>query len=322
MKTYLITGGAGFIGSHLNEKLIEKNKVIVMDNFNNFYDIETKKKNIEKVINHPNFILKKVDIRNKKELDKIFNSYKIDIVIHLAAMAGVRPSIQNPILYQEVNCIGTNNILESMKENNIKKIIFASSSSVYGNEKKPFLENKPCDKVISPYAATKRSAELMIHVYHQNYNLDAVLLRFFTVYGPRQRPDLAISKFVHNILNEEKITLYGDGTTYRDYTYVTDIVDGIIKSIDYIEKNTNVYEIFNIGSHQPITLIDMVKTIEKVVNKKAMIKYMPMQPGDVNGTEANIEKAEKILGYEPKVKFENGVEMFVNWCKKNNLDIE
>lgn len=318
MKTYLITGGAGFIGSHLTESLIEKNRVIVVDNFCEFYNSEIKEDNLKNVINHPNFVLEKVDITNKEELSRIFHKYKIDVVIHLAGMAGVRPSIQKPILYQEINCIGTNNILEAMREANVKKIIFSSSSSVYGNsEKVPFVEDDSCDRMISPYAATKRASELMMHVYHQVYGFDVLILRFFTVYGPRQRPDLAISKFLDKILKGEKISLYGDGTTSRDYTYVTDIIEGIQKGSHYLENNQNVYEIFNIGSHHPVTLIEMVKTIEKTVGKKAIIEHLPMQAGDVNRTYANIEKAKSVLGYEPKVSFEKGIENFCTWYKEN-----
>ncbi len=344
MKTYLVTGGAGFIGSHLVTELLKQgNKVINVDNFNEYYDYNVKVENVlesvgakelnddreirvdelrdlKKLVDSENYLLKIVDITNLEILEEIFKEEKIDTVVHLAAMAGVRPSIENPLLYEKVNVRGTMNILELMKKYNIKKFICASSSSVYGNnEKVPFSETDNVDMAISPYAATKKSCEAIGHAYHHLNNIDTVMLRFFTVYGPRQRPDLAIHKFTKAVLKDEAIPFYGDGTTQRDYTYIEDIIDGLIKSIKYTEENNDVYEIFNLGESQTISLKEMVETIEKKVGKKAILNKLPMQPGDVNRTFADISKAKAIIGYDPKTKFEEGIEKFVEWYKvKNN----
>jgi len=321
MKTYLITGGAGFIGSHVVDSLIDDNKVIVIDNFNTFYDPKLKWKNIEKHLKHENYKLEQVDIRNGEEINRIFLENKIDIIIHLAAMAGVRPSIENPILYQEVNCIGSQNIFEAAKNTNVKNIVFASSSSVYGNNKKvPFKETDIVDNAISPYAATKKANEVMGHVYHSLYNINLAFLRFFTVYGPRQRPDLAINKFVRNILNDEPIPVYGDGTTYRDYTYIGDIVNGILKTVKWLENQENAYEIFNLGRSEPITLNEMIENIEKALNKKAIIDRKPMQLGDVDMTYADVNKAKEIIGYNPTTSFFDGVSKFIEWHKDMKLE--
>ena len=315
MKTYLVTGGAGFIGSTLCEKLIkEQNKVIIIDNFCDFYNPELKHKNIEKIKN--SIKLYEGDIRDRKILKQIFEENNIDIVVHLAAMAGVRSSIENPILYQEVNCTGTQNLLEEMRLHNIANLVMSSSSSVYGNCKQvPFREDMVVDYAISPYAATKKANEVMTHVYHSLYNINVIMLRFFTVYGPKQRPDLAINKFTRLMLEGKEIPIYGDGTTARDYTYIDDIVDGIISSCDYVDLNTDVYEIINLGNSSPVSLKDMVDTISKVLVVKPKLKYMPMQPGDVNITYADISKAKNLLGYEPKIEFEEGIRRFIKWVK-------
>ena len=319
MKTYLITGGAGFIGSHLADKLLsEGNKVIVIDNFNNFYNPAIKENNIKHNLNNPNYRLERIDIRNQNEVDRIFSENKIDNIMHLAAMAGVRPSIENPILYQEVNCLGSQNILEAMKKYDVKNIVFASSSSVYGNTKTvPFKETDIVDYAISPYAATKKANEVMTHVYHKLYGFNVIMLRFFTVYGERQRPDLAINKFTRLIMEEKPIPVFGDGTTSRDYTYVKDIIDGITKSLSYVETHENVYEILNLGESEPITLSKMIATIEEAVGKKAIIDRKPMQPGDVDRTYADITKAKQLIGYMPKTSFKEGIQNFVNWYKDN-----
>ncbi len=321
MATYLVTGGAGFIGSSLCEKLIEneENKIIVIDNFCDFYDVKIKEDNIKELKQKDNFKLYRNDIRDKDALIKIFKENKIDIVIHLAAMAGVRPSIENPILYQEVNCLGTQNILEVMKEFKVNNLVMASSSSVYGNCKKiPFREDMIVDYPISPYAATKKANEVMTHVYHKLLGMNVIMLRLFTVYGPKQRPDLAINKFTKLMLNNEEIPMYGDGTTSRDYTYIDDIVDGIMKASEYCIRNDNVYEILNLGNSYPITLKEMIDTIVKVLNIKPKIKELPMQPGDVERTYADISKAKKMIAYEPKVPFQEGIKKFVEWYKDYN----
>ena len=319
MNTILVTGGAGFIGSNLVDKLLENNyKVIVIDNMTENYSLKLKKANINKNIFCSNYKFYELDIREKEKLDEVFKQYNIDTIIHLAGLAGVRKSIEMPTIYEEVNGIGTQNILEEMKENNVKNIIFSSSSSVYGNRKQvPFSEDDNTDYQISPYAATKKADELFIHVYHNLYKINAIILRFFTVYGPRQRGDLAISKFVKAIVEDKPIQMYGEGNTSRDYTYIDDIISGIIKSLKYVETNQNVYEILNIGSSNPVTLKNMIKVIEEKVGKKAEIIQKPMQMGDVTTTYANIEKAKKIIGYEPKTNFSKGIENYVEWFYKN-----
>lgn len=320
MKTYLITGGAGFIGSSLADSLLkENNKIVVVDNFCDYYNPELKEENVKDNLNNPNYKLYRIDIRDKDNLDKVFTENKIDCVIHLAAMAGVRPSIENPILYQEVNCLGTQNILECMKKNNVNKLVMASSSSVYGNCKEvPFKETFVVDYAISPYAATKKANEVMTHVYHKLNDINVIMLRFFTVFGPRQRPDLAINKFTRLMLNDEEIPMYGDGNTSRDYTYIGDIVDGIERSIKYVEENKDVYEIINLGNSSPISLKEMINIIGEVLNKTPNIKQLPMQPGDVDRTYADISKAQKLLGYNPKTTFKKGIANFAEWYKKRN----
>ena len=340
MKTYLITGGAGFIGSHLVGELLKGgNKVINVDNFNEFYDYNIKVKNVldstgkiqqnneeeikveelqdlKKLVDSESYTLEVVDITNMEILEEVFQKNKIDMVVHLAAMAGVRPSIEKPLLYEKVNVKGTMNILELMNKYNIKKFVRASSSSVYGNnEKVPFSEKDNVDRAISPYAATKKSCEVIGHSYHHLHKTDMIMLRFFTVYGPRQRPDLAIHKFTKAIIEEKEIPFYGDGTTQRDYTYIDDIIDGVLKSIIYLEKNENIYEIINLGEPETISLKRMVETLEEEIGKKAVLKRLPMQPGDVNRTFADISKAKELIGYNPKTKFEEGIQKFINWYR-------
>lgn len=319
MNTYLITGGAGFIGSSLAEELLKQgHKVIAIDNFCNFYDPKIKENNLANILKKENFKIYRGDIRDKTILEEIFTKNNIDVVVHLAAMAGVRPSIENPILYQEVNCMGTQNILEEMRKHNIKNLVMASSSSVYGNCKEvPFKEDMIVDFAISPYAATKKANEVMTHVYHKLFKMNVIMLRFFTVYGPKQRPDLAINKFTRLMLNNQEIPMFGDGTTSRDYTYIKDIVDGIIKSCNYVLKNTVTYEIINLGNSSPISLKQMIYTIAKVLKIEPKIKQMPMQPGDVERTFADIAKAKKIIDYDPKTTFEEGISKFIKWYKDN-----
>lgn len=319
MNTYLITGGAGFIGSSLADKLLsEGKKVVVIDNFCDFYNPNIKENNVKQNLNNSSYKLYKSDIRDKEALNQIFNQNDIDVVIHLAAMAGVRPSIENPVLYQDVNCMGTQNILEAMKEHSCKKLVMASSSSVYGNCKEvPFREDMIVDFAISPYAATKKANEVMTHVYHKLFNFNVIMLRFFTVFGERQRPDLAINKFTRLMLEDKPIPMFGDGTTSRDYTYIGDIVQGIENSIKYVETNTNVYDILNIGNSSPVTLKEMINTIAKVLNVKPKIEQFPMQPGDVDRTFADISKAKKLIKYEPKTSFEDGIKKFIQWYIKN-----
>ena len=319
MITYFITGGAGFIGSTLSQKLIEQgNKVVTIDNFCDFYNPKIKEDNVKELLQNENFKLYRADIRDRQAIKEIFDENDIDIVMHLAAMAGVRPSIENPILYQEVNCMGTQNILEEMREHNVKNGVFASSSSVYGNCKEvPFREDMIVDYAISPYAATKKANEVMAHVYHKLFDMNIVMLRFFTVYGSKQRPDLAINKFTRLMLEDKEIPMFGDGTTSRDYTYIDDIVDGIIKSCDYCMSNKDVYEILNLGNSSPTTLKEMINIIGEVLEIEPKIKQLPMQPGDVDRTYADISKAKTLVGYEPKISFEEGIKKFIDWYKNS-----
>ena len=260
----------------------------------------------------------RIDITDFNKLEEVFKDNNIDCIIHLAAMAGVRPSIEKPIYYQEVNGMGTQNVLELAHKYNVKNLVMASSSSVYGNASNaPFKEDFVVDYAISPYAATKKANEVMAHVYHHLYDMNIIMLRFFTVYGPKQRPDLAINKFTRLMLNNEEIPMFGDGKTYRDYTYIDDIVLGIKKSIKYCFNHDSVYEIINIGSSNPIALIDMIDTIAQVLGVEPKIKKLPMQAGDVNRTYADITKAKKLLGYEPTVTFKEGITKFIKWYKDN-----
>lgn len=308
----LITGGAGFIGSTLADKLLEKNnKIVVIDNFNDYYSPKLKEKNIKHNLDNKNYKLYRGDICDKNLLSKIFEENKIDIVVHIAASAGVRPSIENPLSYVKNNIEGTVNILEVMKRKNVKKIVFASSSSIYGNCKEEiFSEDLKVSEPISPYAASKSACEQFLYTYSKLFDIQVVALRFFTVFGPRQRPDLAIRKFIDLIKEDRPIPVYGDGTTIRDYTYVDDIVDGIISAINY---NDTPYEIINLGGGAPVSLNEMISTIEKVLNKKAKIEHLPMQLGDVNKTAADITKAKKLLNYNPKTSFEEGIIKFIEW---------
>lgn len=325
MRTILVTGGAGFIGSHLSERLLkEGNKVLVIDSFNNYYDPSIKRNNVEEVkktcienkISLENYKVFEGDIRDNEFLKKVFSN-KIDSIMHLAAMAGVRPSIEEPSLYYDVNITGTVNLLEKCRETGVKQFVFASSSSVYGNnEKVPFAESDRVDNPISPYAATKKSGELLCHTYHHLFDMNIACLRFFTVYGPRQRPDLAINKFTSLILEDKEIPFYGDGSTSRDYTYVEDIVDGIVRSINYINTDEEIFEIFNIGGDKTVSLIEMVETIEEVLEKKAKLNRLPMQPGDVNRTCADITHSSETIGYSPKTTFKDGIKKFIDWKLK------
>lgn len=321
MSTYLITGGAGFIGSTLADRLLAKgHRVVAVDSFDPYYDIRLKGRNIENGLKNPNYKLERVDILNLNEMKRVFRDNNVDFVMHLAARAGVRPSLEDPIAYQKTNGEGTLNVLECAREYGVKNLCLASSSSVYGNNKvMPFKETDIVDFAISPYAATKKANEVMAHVYHKIYGLKIFMLRFFTVYGPRQRPDLAINKFVRAIKEDKEITLYGDGKTFRDYTYVDDICNGIEGCFEYLNSHDDAYEIMNLGSGHPITLLEMVETIEKALGKKAKIQFMEMQPGDVDGTYACVDKARELIGYQPSLSFEEGIHNFIEWLPEDYL---
>ncbi|MFV0626580.1 MAG: SDR family NAD(P)-dependent oxidoreductase [Alphaproteobacteria bacterium] len=310
----LITGGAGFIGSSLADELLRQgNKVVVVDNFNDYYDVKIKEENVSQNLQNDNYKLYRLDICDKESFRKVFEENEISTVVHLAARAGVRPSIDKPEKYVETNILGTVILLELMKDFNIKKLVFASSSSVYGNCKESiFSEDLKVTEPISPYAATKSAGEQFVYTYHKLYGLSAVCLRFFTVYGPRQRPDLAIRKFVDKIEKNQPIQMYGNGSTMRDYTYVEDIVAGIISAINY---DKTPYEVINIGGGEPITLKRMIETIEDVLGQRAIIEILPMQMGDVEKTICDWSKAQKLLGYNPQTTFKEGIKKFIDWKK-------
>lgn len=320
MKTILVTGGAGFIGSHLIDKLLSLGyNVINIDNFNDFYDPKIKENNIKGHFEYPNqYRLIREDITKITFLKHFLKNEKIDAIVHLAARAGVRPSIENPYQYQMDNVIGTQNILDLANDKGIKNLVLASSSSVYGNNPKtPFSETDNVDNPISPYAATKKTNELQGFTYHYLFKMNIIILRFFTVFGPRQRPDLAIHKFSKLIIENKPIPFYGDGNTARDYTYVDDIIQGIILSLNYNNNHKNVFEIFNLGNNTPVTLKEMVKTLENSLNIKAFINEQPMQKGDVNITFADISKAKRLLGYEISIPFKKGINYFSKWINSN-----
>lgn len=313
MKTILVTGCAGFIGSNLSLSLLKKgNKVLGIDNFDSFYSKSLKESNIEKLKAFENFKFLPIDITDKEAYKQL--NPTIDIVVHLAAKAGVLPSINDPSAYINTNIMGTNLLLEWMNANNIKKLVFASSSSVYGNNKKvPFSEDDIVNEQISPYAFTKRACELMNYNYHYLYQFDIINLRFFTVYGPSQRPDLAINKFFTLIKQNRTIEMYGDGTTARDYTYIDDIVSGIEGAIDYVLTNNTVYEIVNLGNNSPVSLHTLIHSIYEVLDKSPNTVTKPMQPGDVNITYADISKAKKLFGYSPTTRLKDGLIKFNQW---------
>jgi len=293
--TVLITGAAGFIGSHLCERLLDEGlSVVGVDNFDDFYDPQIKRDNISDCLKNKNFQLIEADIRDRATMDKAVGN--VEIIVHLAARAGVRPSIAEPLLYSDVNINGTMVLLEAANKHKVGKFIFASSSSVYGNnEKVPFSEDDNVDFPISPYAATKKACELICHTYHHLYGIDLTCLRFFTVYGPRQRPDLAIHKFSKLIEQDKPIPVYGDGSMMRDFTYIDDIIEGIIAAMNKCEG----FNIYNLGESQPISVNDLIGEIEKALGKKAAREYIPLQPGDVNRTFADITKAARELGFHP-----------------------
>lgn len=325
MSTILLTGGAGFIGSTTAEVLMNKGyDLVVIDNFNDYYDPALKRKNVDickevAIKTNCQYELVEGDIRDRELMKKLFDEHQIDAVIHWAGMAGVRPSIDDPRLYIDVNIGGLMNVLEEMRSHEVKNLVFISSSSVYGNNKKvPFSEKDPVDNPISPYAASKKSSELLCYTYHSLFRMNVHCLRYFTVYGPRQRPDLAINKFTRLMLNNEPIPMFGDGTTSRDYTYVSDIVHGTVLSLEYLLSHDNVYDIFNLGGSHPISLKGLIDVIANTLGVTPVINQLPMQPGDVNVTYSDYSHAKEVLGYEPVVRIEEGIRNFVEWYKKEN----
>ena len=311
----LVTGGAGFIGSHLVERLLSEDawRVTVVDDFNNFYSPAVKRENVRAHFQNPQYRLVEADIRDREALKRLFAETSFKAIVHLAARAGVRPSLSEPQLYNETNITGTLNLLELAREHNVRQFVFGSSSSVYGiNAKVPFSEEDPTRQPISPYAATKAAGELLCHTYTHLYGIRCIALRFFTVYGPRQRPDLAIHKFARLIDEGKAIPVFGDGTTRRDYTYIDDIIQGVRAAIDYTASD---YEAINLGESRTVELRELIELLEKELGQRARIERQPPQPGDVPQTFADITKARKLLGYNPRTDIEEGIRRFVEWFR-------
>ncbi len=313
MKRILITGAAGFIGSHLTEALLSRgDQVIGVDDFNEYYDPRIKRRNLETALKNERFSLHKLDICDEGAVRGVFEQESPEVVVHLAARAGVRPSLKDPNLYHRVNVIGSQHILDACRDFKPSHLVFASSSSVYGGSTDvPFKETNPVMRPISPYAATKRMNELQAHVYSHVYGVQVTMLRFFTVYGPRQRPDMAIHKFTKAILNGDTLPMFGDGSTKRDYTYIDDIIDGVVRCVD----RPFPYEIFNLGEHHTTSLRELIDLIAKHVGKPAKIEPQPNQPGDVEITFADIDHARERLGYTPVFTMDEGIRRFVEWFR-------
>ncbi len=307
----LVTGGAGFIGSHLIEKLLSDNhKIVNLDCFNDYYNPAIKERNIQTALQSPNYELVRADILDYPRLQKLFDDHHFDIIVHLAARAGVRPSIQEPLLYEQVNVQGTMHLLEMCRIHTIKKFVFASSSSVYGaNKKVPFEESDSVDQPISPYAATKKAGELMCYSYSKLYDISVNCLRFFTVYGPRQRPDMAIHKFAQLVYDRKPIPVFGSGKSRRDYTYYSDIVQGIIGAMTFCDG----YNIYNLGESNTIELMDLIGLIQDALDIEALLDFKPDQPGDVPITFADVSKAKAELKYDPQINIEEGIKLFAEW---------
>ena len=316
MKKILVTGGAGSIGSNLVDRLLSEGdwQVSVVDDFNDFYDPAIKRDNVNRQKASQNYRLFEADIRDKDALAEVFRENAFDCIVHLAARAGVRPSLELPLLYSQTNVDGTVNLLELARKHGTKQFVFGSSSSVYGiNAKVPFSEDDPIRQPISPYAATKAAGELICHTYTHLYGIRSVCLRFFTVYGPRQRPDLAIHKFARLLSEGKPIPVFGDGTTRRDYTYIDDILAGVRAAIDYSESD---YEVINLGESRTVELRELIALLEKELGVAAKIDRQPLQPGDVPQTYADISRAKRLLGYNPQTQIEVGIQRFVEWFQK------
>jgi UDP-glucuronate 4-epimerase len=316
MKNILLTGGAGFIGSHLVDGLLAEGgwRVTVVDDFNDFYAPDVKRGNVSAHLRHELYRLVEADIRDRAALAPVFDEVKFDAIVHLAARAGVRPSLSEPQLYAETNITGTLHLLELAREHGVGQFVFGSSSSVYGiNAKVPFSEEDQIRQPISPYAATKAAGELLCHTYTHLYGIRSVCLRFFTVYGARQRPDLAIHKFARLIDAGQPIPVFGDGTTRRDYTYIDDIIAGVRAAIDYTASD---YEVFNLGESRTVELNELISLLEKNLDRRAVINREAMQPGDVPQTFADVSKARRLLGYNPQTPIEEGIRRFVRWFRE------
>ena len=310
----LVTGAAGFIGSHLSERLLASgHRVIGLDNFDPFYPEALKRQNLAPLIAHPHFTFVEGDCAVAEDVDRAFAT-RPDVIVHLAAKAGVRPSIADPLGYTRANIVATQVLLEAARRQNVTRIVFGSSSSVYGNnEKVPFAEEDPVDRPISPYAATKRAGELICHTYHHLFGMGILSLRFFTVYGPRQRPDLAIRKFATLLSKGEPIPFYGDGSSERDYTWIDDILQGVIASIERTRTHPGEFEIINLGESRTTSLSKLVQLIADAMGIQPNLQRLPMQPGDVNRTFADVSKARRLLGYNPATAVEEGIPRFIKW---------
>lgn len=313
----LVTGGAGFIGSHLVESLLQQGHIVFnWDNFNDYYNPAIKRQNIQTALFNPNYTLIEEDILNAGALRTFFDRQPVDVIVHLAARAGVRPSIEQPLLYEQVNVQGTLNLLEICRLYGITKFVFASSSSVYGaNTKVPFSEDDCVDFPISPYAATKKAGELVCYTYHKLYNISTTCLRFFTVYGPRQRPDMAIHKFTRMIFDRQPIPVFGDGKSRRDYTYYSDIIQGIMGAIAYCKD----YHIYNLGESNTVELLYLIELIQAALGISAVLDVKPEQPGDVPITYADITKAKAELEYHPQISIEEGIKQFAEWFLRGQV---
>ncbi len=316
MKRILVTGAAGFIGSHLVERLLERgDRVAGLDDFNDYYDPAVKRRNLSVALRNDRFKLYEADICDEAGLREVFERERLDVVVHLAARAGVRPSLKDPNLYHRVNVVGGQHILDACRDFRPSHLVFASSSSVYGGcTEVPFKEDNPVHRPISPYAATKRMNELQGHVYSHVYGLNVTMLRFFTVYGPRQRPDMAIHMFAKAILDGKPVSMFGDGSTRRDYTYIDDIIDGVIRCVDRPFR----YEIFNLGEHHTTSLRELIDLVSKHCGKPARIEQEPNQPGDVEITCADIDHAREALGYNPRFTMDEGISRFVAWFRQQS----
>ena len=312
----LVTGGAGFIGSSLCKKLVKNgDKVVAIDNFNDYYNPAFKKENVAD-IKGGNFKIIKADITKTRDLKKVFEKYIFDKIVHLAARAGVRDSLEHPALFLKTNLQGTFNLLEKAKEYGVRDFVFAGTSAVYGNDSRPpFKEGSKCAKPLNPYAASKRAAELLCYTYHNLYGINVTILRFFTVYGPKGRPDMSVYIFTESLLNGKKIKIFGDGTALRDFTYIDDIIAGIISAI----KKPFPFEIINLGGARPIQVAKMVKILEKITGKKAKIIFGNEITGESKATNADVSKAKKLLGYRVETRIEEGLKKFVYWYKQNRL---
>ena len=309
----IVTGGAGFIGSHLVDRLLARgDRVTILDDFNPFYDPAIKRQNIAHHAGNPALRLVEGDICDAELVRATVTAEPVDCIVHLAARAGVRPSIQEPALYWRVNCEGTTNVLEAAREAGVRRVVFASSSSVYGkNAKVPYSEDDPVDQPVSPYAATKKAGELLCHTYHHLYGMSIFCLRFFTVYGPRQRPEMAIHRFIDLLATGRPVPMFGDGTTSRDYTYIDDIIDGVLRSVDQV----NGFRVYNIGESRTIRLRELIAVIANALGVEPVIEQLPLQPGDVEKTFASIDRMRAELGYDPQTGIEDGVRKMVEWVR-------